>query len=103
VYWTIAASTMLVLCGLLAVGACWASIRGMGGISALRIAVKECEAGLERIDERITREVKSRAGTAAAVKAEEERSILDQATKHLQEQATVVPMTARPSPLRRRR
>ncbi len=65
--------------------------------------MKECEAGLERIDERITREVKARAGHAAAAKAEEERSILDQAQQHLQNQATVVPLTPRPSPIRRRR
>ncbi len=102
-YWTIAASTILVLCGLLALTACWVSVRGQGGISALRIAMKECEAGLERIDERITREVKARAGHAAAAKAEEERTILEQAAQHLQAQHTVVPIGTRPSPLRRRR
>lgn len=102
-YWTIAASTMLVLCGLLALGACWVAVRGLGGISALRIAVKECEAGLERIDERITREVKARAGHSAAAKAEEERTLLDRATAHLKAEPTVVPISARPSPLRRRR
>lgn len=102
-YWTIAASIMLVLCGLLALGACWVSARGVGGMSTLRIAVKECEAGLERIDERITREVKARAGNIAAAKAEEERTILEQAAQHLQAQHTVVPIGTRPSPLRRRR
>jgi len=103
VYWTIAAATMLFLCGFLAAGACWVSIRGMGGISALRIAMKECEAGLERIDERITREVKARSGRAAADKAEEERSILEQAQAHLQADHQVIPISARPSPIRRRR
>jgi len=103
VYWTIAASTVLVLCALLALGACWVSVRGMGGISALRIQQKELEAGLERIDERITREVKARAGRAAAEKVEDERTLLQQAQEQLTLPTTVTPLHARPSPLLRRR
>ncbi len=102
-YWTIATATMLVLCALLAFGACWVAVRGLGGISALRIAVKECEAGLERIDERITREVKGRAGRAAADKAAEEQTLQEQAVAHLHSQPQLVPATGRPSAVRRRR
>lgn len=103
VYWTIAASTMLVLCGLLAIGACWVAVRGLGGISALRIGQKELEAGLERIDERITREVKGRAGRAAAEKALDERTLLEQAQAELTLPAPVTPLHARPSRLLRRK
>jgi len=79
------------------------AVRGLGGISALRIAQKELEAGLERVDERITREVKSRAGRAAAEKAEDERTLLQQAQEHLTIVPAQPPVAARPSPLRRRR
>lgn len=102
-YWTIAASTVLTLCLLLALGAFWAMVRGMGGISALRIAQKELEAGLERIDERITREVKGRAARAAAEKAEDERTLLQQAQAGLTLVPTDVAPQRRPSPLLRRK
>ncbi len=102
-WWTIAASTMMVFSGLLALTACWVAVRGVGGISTLRIALKEVEAGLERIDERITREVKGRAGRAAAEKAEDERTLLQQAQHELTLPQNVTPLHARPSPLLRRR
>ncbi len=79
------------------------SVRGMGGISALRISQKELEAGLERIDERITREVKGRAGRAAAEKADDERTLLQQAQAELTLPAPVTQLHARPSRLLRRR
>ena len=79
------------------------AVRGLGGISALRISQKELEAGLERIDERITREVKGRAGRAAAEKADEERTLLQQAQDQLTTLSNVAPLKARPSPLLRRR
>jgi len=94
---------MLVLCALLALGACLVAIRGLGGISTLRIGQKECEAALERLDERITREIKQRAGRASAEKAEDERTLMAQAQDHIREQANVMPLVRRPSPVLRRR
>lgn len=78
------------------------AIRGLGGISALRIELKEAQAGLERIDERITREVKTRAGLARAEIAAEEKDVLQQSKAILAENPDVTPIRQRPSRLMRR-
>ena len=101
--WTAAAASMLALSVFLLLGACWVSLRGMGGISALRIHLKETQATLERIDERITREVKSRAGIAAAEKRDDEKTLLQQAHEQLTVPATNVEQLRRPSAVKRRR
>lgn len=81
---------------LLLLGACWVSLRGMGGISALRIQQAETQAALERVDERITREVKTRAGLARAEQAEEERTIMQQSAEVLAKDNVLAMPQARP-------
>jgi len=95
---TLSAAAVLVL-----LGACWVALRGLGGISALRIGHNELQAGLERIDERITREVKTRAGLARAELAIEEADIATQAQQVLAVQAPNVTQMPRPSRVRARR
>jgi len=93
---------LLAIAVLLLLGACWVSLRGVGGISTLRIALKETQAGLERVDERITREVKTRAGNTRAEIAAEEKDVAQQAAQILAQEPIVVPMRSRPSRLLRR-
>ena len=59
------------------------ALKGLGGISALKIQQGEHSAALERLDERVTREVKTRAALAGVERREEERSILEQAQAKL--------------------
>jgi len=84
-------------------GACWVSLRGLGGISALKSQMIVLETALEACSERITREVKARAGLAGAAKAEEERTILEQAERELRSPENVEVFQPRPKrPVRRR-
>ncbi len=84
-------------------GALWVTVRGLGGISALRSELIVIQTGLERCDERITREVKTRAGLAGAAKADEERTILQQAQAELTNPENVEVFQLRPKrPIRRR-
>lgn len=87
---------LLAIAVLVLLGACWVAVRGLGGISTLRSEVMVLRTGLERCDERITREVKTRAGDASAVKREEDRTILEQAHDRLADIANVVPLDTRP-------
>ena len=68
---------------LLLLGAFWVSLRGVGGISTLRSELMVLRTHLEQLDTRITREVKTRAGLASAEKAQEERTVLEQAEAEL--------------------
>jgi len=88
---------------LLLLGACWVAIRGLGGISALKSEVIVLTTALEACQERITREVKTRAGLAGAEKAAEERSILEQAQAQLLKANGEPPFAGRPKrPMQRR-
>ena len=78
------------------------AIRGLGGISALKSEMIVLSTALEACQERITREVKTRAGLAGAAKAEEERTILEQAQEHLAEHPNVEVLGGRPKRLFRR-
>ena len=83
-------------------GACWVSLRGVGDIAVLRSELLVLTTATERTDERITREIKARAGLAGAAKVEEERSIAEQAAAHLANPDVVALPTARPKrPLKR--
>lgn len=102
--WTYTAIALNAIAICVLLGAFWVSIRGMGSISVLRSEFIVLQTSLERCDERITREVKTRAGLAGAAKAEEERTILQQAEAELSIPDTVVPIQGRPKvPIRRRR
>lgn len=100
----IVAGTLFGVALLLLLGACWVSVRGMGGITALRQRVILLETTLEALDTRITREVKTRAGLAGAEKVAEAKSLNEEASAYLALQ-TAPPATrlARPSPMIRRR
>jgi len=88
---------------LVLLGAVWMSIRGLGGTAALRSEVLVLTTAVERADERITREVKARAGQAGADKVAEERSIAEQAAAHLANPGNVTPISERPKrPVQRR-
>lgn len=84
-------------------GACWVSIRGLGGISALRSQLIVLETALEACSERITREVKARAGQIGADKAKDDRNILQQAQDELTLPNNVAAITERPKRTFRRR
>ncbi len=99
----IAAIASLFVAALLAAGACWVAVRGMGGISTIRITSAEHSARLEILDERITREVKQRAGRAGAEKVAQERTLLEEAQARLLAQANGPVVSGRPSPLHARR
>lgn len=88
---------------LVLLGALWVSVRGLGGISALKSQLIVLETALEACTERITREVKARAGLAGAEKAKDERNILQQAQDELTIPDNVAPFQERPKrPIRRR-
>lgn len=72
------------------------AIRGLGGISALQSRQIVLTTRVEAIDERITREVKTRAGLASATKREEEASVLEQATQLLAAGDNVTRLPERP-------
>jgi len=95
--------SLMAIAVLVLIGACWVAIRGLGGISALNSRVIVLTTALEACQERITREVKTRAGDASAAKRDEERTILEQAQTRLHEVATVTPLQSRPKrPIRAR-
>jgi len=79
------------------------SIRGLGGTAALRAEVLVLTTAVERADERITREVKARAGQAGADKVAEERTIAEQARAHLANPENIEVFQPRPKrPVRRK-
>jgi len=88
---------------LVLLGALWVTVRGMGGISALASKVMILETALEQCSERITREVKARAGLAGAEKTKEERTIAEQAVAELEKPFTPTAVEARPKRQYRRR
>ena len=87
---------------LLLLGACWVAIRGLGGISAVRAELIVLTTAVERTDERITREVKTRAGDAGAAKQAEERSLLEQAQEEIAKPESRLFITGRPKRFVRR-
>jgi len=82
---------------LVLLGALWTVTRVLGGISALKSDHIVLTTAVEALDTRITREVKTRAGLASAGKAEEIRSLNEQAAAVL---AEPIPLQTRPSPIR---
>lgn len=88
--------SLLAIAVFVLLGACWVAIRGLGGIQALKSEQIVLRTALEACQERITREVKTRAGDASAAKREEDRSVLQQAADHLNLPDNVAPLQARP-------
>lgn len=99
-YASIAIGTLAVL---MLAGALWQAYRVLGGISAVRMALMELSTQVEQVDERLTREVKQRAGQAGAAKLADERTILDQAQAHLVAVPPSAPAAGRPSRFSARR
>jgi len=94
--------------GLLAVAVCllfaalWVVVRGQGKITLLRGDLILLTTQVENLDTRITREVKTRAGLSRAEKAEEDRSVEEQAQALLREAGPPLPFPERPKrPIRR--
>jgi len=80
--------------------AIWMHARVLGRISAVEREHLRYQTAVEQLDIRITREVKARAGLARAEQAQDERSVLDQASAHLADlPANVAPLLRRPSPV----
>jgi len=90
------AGTLAAIALLLLLGALWVSIRGMGGITALRQQLMVLQTHTEQMDVRLTREVKTRAGLASAEKRDDERSLLEQAQAELTKASDNVTPLARP-------
>ncbi len=100
---TFAAIGIAAVAVLMLAGAVWQSVRVLGGISEVRSAILVHTTALEQLDERITREVKQRAGAAGAAKVAEERTIAEQAQAILAEQGNSAAPVGRPSRLSARR
>jgi len=64
--WSLLALQAITLLGGLIAGAIALAIGGAGGLKVLRTSQSRLKDAVERIDERITHEVKTRAGRAAA-------------------------------------
>jgi len=64
--WSLLALQAITLLGGLLAGAIALAVGGAGGLKVLRTSQTRLKDAVERIDERITHEVKSRAGRAAA-------------------------------------
>jgi len=87
---------------LLFLAALWQTVRGAGKISVLRGDLILLTTQVEALDTRITREVKTRAGLTRAEKAEEDRSVEQQAQDLLREVGPPLPFPERPKrPIRR--
>ncbi len=87
---------------LLLLAALYVVVRGAGRISLIRQEQDRLEAKLENIDTRITREVKTRAGLTRAERAEEDRSIGEQAQDLLRQAPPPSLVAERPKrPIRR--
>jgi len=94
--WSLIVAVLVVaLLGGAITGAVALAIGGMGVTRVLSQRIAEVEASTERTDERITREVKSRAGKMA-VERRSEADATKEAEAHLAARASV-PSTRRPS------
>jgi len=100
--WLITAVSTLAGAGALLIAALWSSVRVLGRISTVERSLLLLITKIEQLDERVTREVKTRAALTRAETVQEERSIAEQAGAILaNEGAQVVPL-ARPTRVRRR-
>jgi len=94
--WSLIVAVLVVsLVGGAITGAVALALGGMGGIRVLSMRIDEIGAGLERTDERITREVKTRAAEAG-VKVREVKSASAQAQEFLADSEPAKP-AGRPS------
>lgn len=97
--WSLIIAVLVVaLIGGAITGAVSLAIGGMGVTRGLRTRVDELTARTERTNERITREVKTRAGDASTAKRSDAQ-LREEALKHLAE--TDTGHAKRPTPLRR--
>lgn len=94
--WLLLALQAITLVGGALAGALALAIGGAGGLSVLKKRLDVQDAKVERIDERITHEVKSRAG----LKAVQKRTDADVAAEALQRLAGDTPDVPRPSHVR---
>ncbi len=70
--WSLLALQLVAFVGGMVSGAIALALGGLGGQRILRNAVADIKAAVERTDERITREVKTRAGSAGVQKRTEQ-------------------------------
>ncbi len=80
--WSLLALQAITLIGGLLAGAIALAIGGAGGIKVLRTSQTRLKDAVERIDERITHEVKTRAGRASAA-ARTDKELTQEAQERL--------------------
>ncbi len=80
--WSLLALQAITLLGGIIAGAIALSIGGAGGLKVLRTRQASLKDAVERIDERITHEVKTRAGRAAAT-ARSDKDLTQEAHERL--------------------
>ena len=100
--WLYTAAATLSVATALLIGALWSSVRVLGRISTVERSLLLLVTKIEQLDERLTREVKTRAGLTRAENAQDERTVAEQAGAILAREGQQVLSLERPKRVRRR-
>lgn len=95
--WSLFAIVAFSICAQVLIAAAWVGIGGLGGQWRINRILIQQQDDIQRTDQRITREIKQRAGREGQEARQENKSVVQEAKDHLAAAGSVYAAPGRPS------